>query len=203
MSLWETLQAELPDFPGVNDCDRAFSSALWCIASARTTSHIVEVGVARGISARVILESSARRNLPGVLHSIDLPPLTHFGAGVGDTAGIAVSEHLRERWHFVRGPSRRKLQPLLGSPPIDAFVHDGLNTPPSLKFDLEMAWGHLKDKGILLVNGITRSTEFSRFAEQFSPDSYVVADNEGKMTPSSPGQFGMAIKQAPKAPALS
>jgi hypothetical protein len=110
--LWGELMVELDDEAPVgsgHDADPTLSEAAWCVVRHVRPNVVVETGVSRGLSSRVILEALAR-NGAGRLWSVDLPPLEEPWRRL---TGSAVPERLRERWTYVRGASRRRLPPLL------------------------------------------------------------------------------------------
>ena len=160
------LERELPDFPHAHDADAHFGYSIWQIARSTRAETIVETGVARGVTSRFALEA-LEANGRGHLWSVDLPPvLTGFHGSVG----AAVPEHLRDRWTYIRGSSRDKLVRLLRDVgPIDMFVQDSLGTPPTVTFELSVAWPELKPGGWLLVNGVNRGAGLGQFLADAGP----------------------------------
>jgi hypothetical protein len=154
------LERDLSDFPHGHDADTAFGRSIWQIARSSGAQTIVETGVARAVTSRFALEA-LEANGRGHLWSVDLPPvLTGFHSSVG----AAVPDHLRHRWTYIRGSSRARLEQLLRDVgPIDMFVQDSLGTPPTVKFELSLAWSQLKPGGWLLVNGVNRGVGLREF----------------------------------------
>jgi predicted O-methyltransferase YrrM len=143
--LWESLSRIEPIAEAAveidHDADPALLKMVWCLVRHLQPRVVVETGVSRGITSRVILEALAR-NGEGHLWSIDLPPLDEPWRSL---VGSAVSGPLRARWTYVRGSSRRRLPAVsrrVG--PIDLFIHDSLHTPENLRFELGTVWPHLR-----------------------------------------------------------
>ena len=127
-----------------SDSDAALAAAVWCAVRHLCPTKIVETGVARGLTSRVILEAMAV-NDNGHLWSVDLPHLFETPDLEGQT-GAAVPEKFRENWTYVRGSSRRRLRPLvsdLGT--LDIFVHDSLHTVRNMRFEMETVWPALRN----------------------------------------------------------
>jgi hypothetical protein len=122
--------------------------------------EVVETGVARGITSRVILEG-LRRNGTGRLHSIDLPPLAE---GWHTEAGSAVPLEMRHDWDYRRGASRRVLPLMfqeLGD--IALFVHDSLHSYANMAWELGLAWRHLLPGGLILCDDVEDNCAFEDF----------------------------------------
>jgi hypothetical protein len=158
---------------------------------------VVETGVARGVSSRFILEGFAA-NGAGHLWSVDLPPLLR---GFHTSVGTAVTDALRPRWTYVRGPSKRELPRLFGAiSPIDMFVQDSVGTPPTVLAELELAWRALGSRGWLVVNAINRSEAFGEFVDAHAPAWCVVGRAGRKATLEDSrqevvGQFAIVSKE--------
>lgn len=169
-----------------HDGDRAFGRALWCIVRHTGAGKVVESGVARGVSSRIVLEALID-DPDARLWSVDLPLLSDEWA---DLTATAVPEALRSGWTYVRGPSRRALPKLLSEiAPIDVFVQDSRGTTPTAGFEFRAAWDALAPGGFLLANSIERSLAFDRFAQEVRP-AYIFT---GALSP-KPGIFGLMQK---------
>jgi Methyltransferase domain len=172
-----------------HDSDRAFARALWCVVRHTRAKRVVETGVARGVSARILLEAVDPRG-GGGLWSVDLPLLSDEWVGL---FGTAITADLREHWTYVRGPSKRVLPRLLRRlGQIDVFVQDSRGTTGTAGFEFGAAWRALRPGGVLIANSVERSPAFSRFAEEVAPSLSVVAAFDRK-----PGVFGVAVKAGP------
>jgi hypothetical protein len=172
-------------YGGWDDGDRGLARVVWCLARHLPAATVVETGVARGITSRVILEA-LERNGGGRLCSIDLPALdTAFHSEIG----AAVPSELRGRWTYVNGTSRSRLPGLLGElGTIDLFVHDSSHTARNLRFELEHAWRAL-GKGAAVADDIERNDAFGKFtrARPEAPSFVAAADDSG-------AQFGIVLQ---------
>jgi predicted O-methyltransferase YrrM len=173
-------------FGGWDDADPALARAVWCLTTHMRPEKVVETGVARGITSRVILDALAR-NDSGHLWSIDRPapdPVLH------SQIAIAVPDHLRTRWTFIKGTSRRWLPPLLKElGGIDLFVHDSSHTERNVSFELAEAWTALTD-GAIVADDISLSTAFATFGRAHPESVRLVAhaDDESAL-------IGIALKR--------
>ncbi len=172
-------------YGGWDDGDRGLARVVWCLTRHLPAATVVETGVARGITSRVILEA-LKRNGGGRLCSIDLPALdTTFHTEIG----AAVPSDLRGRWTYVNGTSRSRLPALLEElGGIDLFVHDSSHTARNLRFELGRAWGAL-GKGAVVADDIERNDAFGKFtrAHPQEPSFVAAADDSG-------AQFGIVLK---------
>jgi hypothetical protein len=151
-------------------------------------ARVVETGVARGVSTRVILEALKDRP-DGILWSVDLPLLSASWAPLFATA---IPEQARQRWRYVRGPTRRVLPRLLAEVgPLDLFVQDTRSTLATAGFEFGTAWLALRPGGLLVANSIDRSLAFARFVERERPPFAFAATFERK-----PGLFGVSARPA-------
>ena len=164
-------------FGGWDDADPAFARAVWCLTVHLQPRKVVETGVARGVTTRVILEALGRERSEH-LWSIDRPPLDRK---LHAEIGAAVPESLRRgRWTLMRGTSRRVLPGLLRRiAPIDLFVHDSLHTERNLRFELTRAWGAMNGAGALVADDVERSSAFVRFVDDSPPLEAVIASADG------------------------
>lgn len=171
-----------------HDADLGFARAVWCTTLHTRPDNAVETGVARGITTKVIL--SAMQELDhGHLHSIDLPPI--FRGWEGKPAEL-VDDHLKGRWTYLRGSSRRRLPPLLaGLRSIDVFIHDSLHTRSTMLFEMKRAWTRLREGGVLLVDDIDGNNAFQVFVDAVQPQSKVAIVSKEVRN----GTFGIVVKQ--------
>jgi hypothetical protein len=172
-------------YGGWDDGDQGFARAVWCLTTHLQAKSVVETGVARGITSRVILEALERGG-EGRLASIDLPALA---TAIHSEIAAAVPSELRGRWTYVNGTSRRMLPPLLAElGEIDLFVHDSSHTTRNLRFELERAWGALR-KGAVIADDIERNEGFGAFTRSRPdvPAFVAAADDSG-------AQFGILLK---------
>lgn len=160
--IWTSLQAELGTIGSGHDANKALSSSLFSVARHTKPTRVVEIGVARGVTSRLILEGLQLNN-HGHLWSIDLPPLSKPWA---DQIGIAVPQSsLRERWRYIRGSSRRRLLPLLRSlQSIDLSLHDGLHTGSTVRFELQTVRPFLSTNAFVVVDDVHENDAIDGFA---------------------------------------
>jgi hypothetical protein len=173
-------------YGGWDDGDRGFARVVWCLARHLPTKAVVETGVARGVTSRVILEALQRSGDGGRLCSIDLPALD---TTLHSEIGAAVPDELRSRWTYLNGTSRSRLPALLAElGEIDLFVHDSSHTTRNVRFELERAWGALR-KGAIVADDIERNTAFGAFMRAHPDASAFIAaaDDSG-------AQFGILLK---------
>lgn len=172
-------------YGGWDDGDQGFARVVHCLTRHLRATSVVETGVARGITSRVILEALARDG-DGRLSSIDLPALD---TAIHSEIAAAVPSELRGRWTYVNGTSRRRLPPLLAElGEIDLFVHDSSHTTRNVRFELERAWGAMR-KGAIVADDIERNEAFGQFtrARPDVPAFVAAADDSG-------AQFGVLLK---------
>lgn len=180
------LRVGLASYRGWNDGDRAQAEAIWCLVAHLRPATVVETGVARGLTSRVILEG-LRRNGNGHLWSIDLPAVD---PALHDEIGTAVPDDLRSRWTYVEGTSRRRLPELVRRlQRVDLFVHDSLHTARNVGFELDTVWPALPSGGVAVVDDIHRSLGFSRFIDRVAPGAWIAARHV-----TGDGLWGTAIK---------
>jgi Methyltransferase domain len=153
-------------FGGWGDGEPGMTRAIWCLARHVAPQRVVEVGVARGITSRFVLEA-LERNGAGHVWSIDLPP--QMKESLHHEIGAAVSDQLRARWSYIEGSSRRRLPALLSEVrEIDLFIHDSRHTERNLRFELDHAWAILKPGGMLVADDIDLNWGFHSFTQTFS-----------------------------------
>jgi hypothetical protein len=172
-------------YGGWDDADPGFARAVWCLTSHLRPARVVETGVARGITSRIILEALGRTGT-GHLWSIDLPatdPTLH------DEIGIAVPERLYARWTYLSGTSRRRLPGLLADVgPVDLFVHDSSHTERNVRFELDRAWDAIR-RGAVVADDIQQSAAFAMLTHRLpSGATFVVPADDAK------GLVGIALK---------
>jgi predicted O-methyltransferase YrrM len=147
---------------------------------------MVETGVARGVTSRFLL--LATREWDGHLWSVDLPPVY---AGWRGEWGEAVEDALRDRWHLVRGSSRRLLKAVLRwAGAVDVAVLDSDHTTRTVRLECLAAWPALRAGGILLVDHVDRNRGFAQFVGAAGCRSWFVAHHALKE-----GLVGVARKE--------
>jgi Methyltransferase domain len=148
-------------FGGWADGEPGMTRAAWCLIRHLQPAHVVETGVARGFTTRMILEGF-ERNGAGHLYSIDLPPTLR--PDLHAQIGAAVRSDLRHRWSYIKGSSRRHLPGLLAElGQIDLFIHDSAHTEYNTHFELDRAWSALRPGGVVMADDIDYSSAFYNF----------------------------------------
>ena len=176
-----------------SDADASLGAAVWCAVRHLNPATVVETGVARGVTSRLVLEAMSL-NQRGHLWSVDLPhPLRPELHG---EIGAAVPEALRERWTYVRGSSRRRLAPLVAQVgQIDLFIHDSLHTGRNMRFEMDTVWPSLGAGGVMLIDDVDNQSFADFLCQVGQPDSLVVRSADG------PWMFAMVRKsQGPTRP---
>jgi hypothetical protein len=148
-----------------SDADISMVRAAWCAVLHQRPSVVVETGVARGVTSRIVIEA-LYRNDRGHLWSIDLPH--PFEKDLHTQIGAAVSSSRRGRWSYVEGSSRRRLPSLLRSlAQVDLFIHDSLHTARNTRFEMEQTLHALAPGGIMIVDDISTHQAFADFTRKF------------------------------------
>lgn len=196
-ALWAEIAGALHDrgftigrhtYSGWDDGDPGLLRAAWYVTRQCQPQVVLETGVARGLTSRVVLEG-LEANGTGHLWSIDLKPPLDAERLAAET-GAAVVERLKSRWTLVEGSSRRRLPGLLeqlGN--IDLFIHDSRHTHRNMSFELHQAWGKLRPGGIMLVDDIHGNSAFDECVTAFGgPPAIRCAPDDGR------GCFGVIMK---------
>lgn len=173
--IWEGLKGELVGTR--HEAGRRYDGGIGLARGAfAATRHlrpdvVLETGVARGITSRIILEA-LEINGEGRLISIDLPPLNDWR----DEAAIAVPEQKRERWTLLCGTSRQLLPKVLRKTgPVPLFVHDSLHTTGNMLFEFDLAWRNLRSGGLMLADDIEDSSAFAKFVSRRDVTAWVAS----------------------------
>jgi predicted O-methyltransferase YrrM len=166
-------------FGGWDDGDPALARAAWYVVRLAQPSVVVETGVGRGVTTRVILEALAR-NGQGRLWSIDVPPLLEHDLA-DETAAVVPDAH-RDRWTLVHGSSRTQLRALLAELGyVDVFLHDSFHTARNLLFEWETAASWLRPSGVLLADDVHRNAALADFTQAHpSFDRIVCRHDDGE-----------------------
>jgi Methyltransferase domain len=204
--LWPRVMEELnakgihagpESFKGWNDGDAGFVRAIWLLVRCLRPRHVVETGVAHGVTSRFILEA-LEKNGKGHLWSIDRPPMEwEWKAQIG----IAVDDRLLHRWSYVPGSSRRRLPGILCDlGEIDLFVHDSLHSERNVRFEMDQAWTALRPGGAIVVDDIDVNRGFHSFTQSSSGCDSMVCEAE-PLRPdqrrfNKKGMFGIVVKES-------
>lgn len=170
----------------LHDADPALARAAWIALTHSAADTIVETGVARGLTSRVVLEHLDQAGQGG-LWSVDLPPVRE---GWSASSRSAVPPELRGRWVYRRGSSRRVLAGVLSSlGPIDLFIHDSLHTGPTIAFELQTVWPALRLGGLAIVDDIELSDAWAAFSRRHDVQWSAAARHDEK-----DGLVGLLLK---------
>lgn len=178
-----------------SDADAAMAGAVWCAVRHLEPETIVETGVARGLTSRVVLEAMAL-NGRGHLWSIDLPYL--FGTrDCVDQTGAAVPDTFGDQWTYVRGSSRRRLEPLLSQlEAVDMFIHDSLHTVRNMRFEMDTVWPTLRHGGLMVIDDVDTAAFRDFTSETDDQKSMVYRSADG------PWMFGVVLNLEDVPPAI-
>jgi hypothetical protein len=151
--------------------------------------------VGHGVTSRIILDALEKNGL-GHLWSIDLPPLEKVWQ---KQVGIAVGDHHRNRWSYIKGPSRLRLPKVLsqlGS--VDLFIHDSLHSERNVRYELDRVWPVLRPGGALVVDDVDCNWGFQSFTRTFSGHRSTICEAEpvhpDLRRPNKKGMFGIILK---------
>ena len=185
-SVWSDIGAELTakglafgryTYGEYSDADAGLAGAAWCTVRHLHPTKVVETGVARGATSRVILEALSA-NGEGHLWSIDLPH--PFAPELHAETAAAIPGGSHDRWTYVRGSSRRRLPGLLAQlGGIDMFVHDSLHTTRNMRFEMRSAWPALRSGGVMLVDDVFNQSFRDFVAETGGLESMVCRSADG------------------------
>jgi predicted O-methyltransferase YrrM len=147
-----------------HDADRSLALAVYVAIRESEAELVVETGVARGVTSRVVLEAFRRNPRPGRLVSVDLPPLSGSWEEAGRTA---VPDSLRGSWTYVRGTSRQALPRVARRYPFwDVFIHDSGHTFRNMKMEFELAKSVLRPGGWLISDDIEENRAFLKYVDR-------------------------------------
>jgi hypothetical protein len=160
-----------------SDADASIAATAWCAMRHLKPPTVLETGVARGVTSRVILEAISADG-GGRLWSIDLPHL--FEPELHCETAAAVPDRHRDHWMYVRGSSRRRLPELVTQlGPIGVFVHDSLHTARNMRFEMKTVWPALRSGGVMLVDDVYNQA-FRDFVQEVGhPESMVCRSADG------------------------
>jgi hypothetical protein len=169
------------------DADKWLCRAVWCVVLHTRPQVVVETGVARGVTSRIVLEA-LRQNDIGHLWSIDLPfPFDHR---LHEQTGIAVSDECRARWSYLEGSSRERLPKLVAElGHVDVFIHDSLHTAKNTVFETGQVASAIPPGGVLLVDDIRMHKGFATFARRHPGYQTIVCRHADEI-----GMFGIAVQ---------
>ncbi len=174
-------------YGGYSDGDASLGRAAWCGVRHMRPSVVVETGVARGVTSRLVLEA-LDRNGHGRLCSVDLPhPFDH---SIHNETGAAVTDALLPRWNYVEGSSQRRLPEVIRDVgQVDLFIHDSLHTARNTRFEMDHVAAVMPLGGVMLVDDISTHDGFATFRRDHAEFQAIVCPSADGQ-----GQFGIAVK---------
>jgi predicted O-methyltransferase YrrM len=182
--------ASFASFPTSHDADFALARMCYSVCRARRPTIVLETGVGYGVTTAFILKALAV-NDHGELWSVDLPPL---GRNADEQVGFLVPPGLRNRWHLVRGSSRRVLPRLLTDlGELDVFVHDSLHTYKHMQWEFRAAWPKLHRGGVLISDDVDYNRAFEDFSASVGPSSAFCVPKDSSSRDQQ-ASFGMIMK---------
>jgi hypothetical protein len=150
-------------FPSNFKASHTLARLCWASVRLLKPEVVLETGVAAGYTSAHIT-SALEANGHGVLHSID--PV-RGGPEFESAIGWMVPDAVRHRHTLHRGRSRSLLGPLLRElPPVDVFVHDGLHTERTMRWELRKVTGHLAPRAAVLMDDVELNAAFAEWAQQ-------------------------------------
>lgn len=151
---------------------------LYGAVRALRPSHVIETGVAEGVSTSYI-GAALVENGTGVIHSLELPPdhvpnktaLEDGGVYAWQRKGVAflvpteIRAALGNRWDIRLGDVRETLPKLLTELDwVGLFFHDDLHLPKHMLWEYELVWPRVPPGGLLLSDDANAG--WVKFAER-------------------------------------
>ena len=175
-----------------SDADSSLCRAVWCVVVHSRPEVVIETGVARGVTSRIILEA-LHQNEYGHLWSIDLPH--PFDRSLHAQTGAAVTDACRARWSYLEGSSRQRLPPLLAKVHhVEMFIHDSLHTARNTVFEMNQAALAMPPGGVMVVDDISTHEGFAIFVRQHPQYRTIICPSADRL-----GLFGIAVKPQERA----
>jgi hypothetical protein len=173
-------------YGGYSDADDSFGRAAWCSVLHSRPETVIETGVARGVTSRIVLEA-LRQNDRGHLWSIDLPH--PFDRQLHAQTGAAVTAACRARWSYLEGSSSQRMPALVTKVgQVDLFIHDSLHTAKNTVFEMDQAASAMSPRGVMLVDDISTHEGFATFARRHPEYETIVCPSADRQ-----GLFGVAV----------
>lgn len=162
--------SEYQEVPGIqqNDIDlwkrrgasmmsRRDRTTLYTLVRAHNPKICLETGPGAGSASRSILYAMDK-NYCGALFSIDV--VTAYA----DDIGKLIPFQSRKRWKLYLQDNAPLLPEVLSElKTIDFFLHDSNHSYRHMKWEFELAWSHLRQRGILASHDIVATSSFVDF----------------------------------------
>jgi hypothetical protein len=150
-------------YPADFKASRTLARLCWVAVRLLRPDVVVETGVAAGYTSAHIA-AALEENGHGELHSID--PVVG-GPDFEEAVGWLVPDAARHRQTLHRGRSRRVLGRLLRRlPPVGVFVHDGLHTEPTMRWELRAVTPSLAPRAAVLMDDAELNAAFADWAAE-------------------------------------
>jgi len=172
-----------------SDGDPSLCRAIWCTILHTQPEVVIETGVARGVTSRIVLEALGQ-NDRGHLWSIDQPyPFDHR---LHVQTGAAITDACRARWSYLEGTSRQRLPTLITEVGhVEVFIHDSLHTAKNTLFEMEQAASAITSGGVMLVDDIKTHEGFASFSRRHPDYQTIICPSADRL-----GMFGIAVNAA-------
>jgi len=162
--------SEIQEMPGIeqDDIDRWNSrgasmmsqrdrTTLYTLVRAQKPKICIETGSGAGSASSSIL-CALEKNKCGELFSIDR------AGPYADQIGSLIPSQSRERWKLYLQDNAPLLPEVLSElKTIDFFLHDSNHSYRHMKWEFELAWSHLRQRGILASHDIVATSSFADF----------------------------------------
>ena len=191
-ALVDHITNSLKNFENSGAFNPTFQSIIYALVRCFKPQHVVETGVANGVSSTILL-TAINKNKMGTLNSIDLPvsfwentPYRKFDkVKVKKEVGWLVPTDLRNRWKLTLGSSKEKLPKILNEiKECGIFLHDSEHSFDNMMFEFNTSWPYIPKKGMLLADDVDRNDAFENFVSLHKNDSVSIKI----------GQFGLLMK---------
>jgi predicted O-methyltransferase YrrM len=163
---------------------RLYRILLYAVIRATKPEVAIETGVLHGLTTAFLLRA-LELNGKGRLISVDLPsypaerPANNDGYNAflppGMQPGWVVDKARHGKRWDLRMDASTVVLPALGpdSDGLGFFLHDSDHTFKTMWFELDWAWEHLVDGGVLVCDNIEASTAFQEFARRVDRDAMI------------------------------
>ncbi|BFI74536.1 class I SAM-dependent methyltransferase [Sulfurisphaera ohwakuensis] len=145
---------------------------LYAIVKYMNPNVVIETGVGPGASTTIILSALER----GILYSVDIREILENNMPVG----FLVPNNLRNKWKLYIGPSREVLPRIFREVnQIDIFFHDSEHSYDNVMFELDEAWNHLREEGVILIDNLDFTEAPYHFVKQKGVKLYKLSERAG------------------------
>jgi Methyltransferase domain len=172
MSEMQRRQAELSvgdHYPMTHNASMGLAQLTYLLCRLLQPDVVLETGVANGVTSSFVL-CALEQNRAGVLHSIDLAPLSGNG-----TVGALIPRSLRARWKLHVGLSKRVLPSLLPQiGKIGIFIHDSLHTYRNMMYEFHAVTPFLSHPAAVIADDVQDNRAFPDYVHERPPSGWAV-----------------------------